>query len=303
MNEKVFKITEHIDPTRLDVVLTHALSATRNHVRNLIDKGLVFVGGAPAKQNKLVKYGDEIRVVLPPPEKLDAEAEDISLDILYEDDYLAVINKPQNMTVHPSGKNTSGTLVNALLYHIGNLSGINGVLRPGIVHRLDKDTSGLLVVAKEDYTHVRLQEQLKNKTCRRVYLALVEGVVKEDSGTVEKPLARDKNDRKKIAVSESGRKARTDWRVVERFKENTLIEFSLSTGRTHQIRVHAKYMGHPVVGDKTYGYKNQRFNLVGQLLHARELEFIHPRTEGKMTFTAPLPDYFEKTLEILRKKS
>lgn len=303
MEEKIYKITEHIEPVRLDIFLAHTASATRNHIRNLIDQGAVTVNGKEAKQNRLLKYGDEIRMTVPEPQKSDADAEDIALNIVFEDNWLAVINKPQNMTVHPSGKNNSGTLVNALLYHIGNLSGINGVLRPGIVHRLDKDTSGLLVVAKEDYTHVKLSEQLKNKTCRRIYYALCEGVIKEDKGTVEKALARDKSDRKKIAVTENGRAAKTDFEVVERFKEYTLVKFSLSTGRTHQIRVHAKYLGHPIVGDKTYGYKNQKFSLAGQLLHAGELEFVHPRTNGRMNFTAPLPEYFEKILAILRQKT
>ena len=208
------------------------------------------------------------------------------------------------MTVHAGNGNTEGTLVNALLYRLDSLSGINGAIRPGIVHRIDKDTSGLLVVAKNDRAHVSLSRQIAEKTCRREYLALLEGVVKEESGHIATDIGRNHADRLQMAVlpAGKGKRAETDFFVEERFRENTLVRFSLKTGRTHQIRVHAKYMGHPVVGDKTYGYKKQRFALDGQLLHAFRLELTHPTTGERMTFTAPLPDYFERVLEILRRE-
>ena len=211
-----------------------------------------------------------------------------------------VVNKPQGVVVHPCSSTKSGTLVNGLLYRIKNLSGINGVLRPGIVHRLDKETSGLLVVAKNDKAHISLAKQIKDKTCKRNYLAILEGNLKEDSGEIKTYIARDKKDRKKMAVSDSGREAITDYKVLERFKNACFVEFSLKTGRTHQIRVHAKYLGHPIIGDKVYGKEVK--GLEGQLLHAYRLTFIHPTTLKEMTFEAPLPDYFENYLKKLRKQ-
>ncbi len=233
-----------------------------------------------------------------------ASAEDIPLDIVYEDDDLAVVNKAQGMTVHAGAGNFEGTLVNALLFRLNNLSGVGGALRPGIVHRIDKDTSGLLVVAKNDRAHLSLSEQIKEKTCRREYYALLEGVLKRDGGTISTDLGRDPKDRLKMAVLPAGRgkEAVTDYIVEERFRDNTLARFLLHTGRTHQIRVHAKYLGHPVVGDKTYGYKKQRFALEGQLLHAFRLEFTHPTSGERMCFSAPLPDYFERVLTVLRRE-
>ena len=233
---------------------------------------------------------------------MDIPAQNIPLDIVYQDADLAVINKPQGMVVHPANGVNTNTLVNALLYHIKDLSGINGVLRPGIVHRLDKDTSGLLVIAKNDFAHVELQRQIQAKECRRIYLALLEGVVKQDAGQIDKPIGRSKADRKKMDIVSDGRNAVTNYEVLTRYENYTLMRFELKTGRTHQIRVHAKYMQHPVVGDKTYGYKNCRFALDGQLLHAETLMFTHPTTGKQMSFTVALPDYFKRVLHSLQNK-
>ena len=300
MEKKKFQVTDS-DGIRVDVFLAEKLSFTRSRVKNLCDDGLLFVNGKVSKSNKLLKINDLVEITIPENKNLDLEPENIELDIIYQDNDVAVINKPQGMTVH-SGNGTNGsTLVNALLYHLDNLSGINGVIRPGIVHRIDKNTSGLLVVAKNDAAHVALAKQLEDKTCSRIYLALLEGVVKEDSGRISTFIGRNPKDRTKMAVLSDGRDAITDFKVLERFENHTLCQFSLKTGRTHQIRVHAKYMGHPIVGDKEYGYKNQKFNLEGQLLHAAELKFVHPTTKKLMKFNAPLPDYFEKILKRVKK--
>ena len=243
---------------------------------------------------------------MPDPEPVGAQAQDIPLDIVYEDDSLLVINKPRGMVVHPAAGNYDGTLVNALLAHCGSsLSTINGVIRPGIVHRLDKDTTGLLVAAKGDAAHLALSEQLKTRTLKRRYFALVHSNIKEDGGTVDKNLKRSPSDRKKIAVCTAGegRSAVTHYSVLERFGRYTYINCDLDTGRTHQIRVHMRWLGHPIVGDKTYGVKNEEFNLVGQLLHAGKIGFIHPKSREYMEFTVPLPEDFEKVLTVLRNKS
>ncbi len=287
---------------RVDVFLSEKTELTRSAVKKLADAGRIRIGGTPVKAGAVTRAGQRVSVEIPDPVPIAARAEDIPIEIVYEDDDLAVVNKAQGMTVHAGNGNLEGTLVNALLFRLKNLSGINGELRPGIVHRIDKDTSGLLVVAKNDRAHLSLSEQIKDKTCRREYLALLEGVVKEDTGTVVTQIGRSPKDRLKMAVlpAGQGRRAETDFFVEERFARNTLVRFSLKTGRTHQIRVHAKYMGHPVVGDRTYGYKNQRFDLEGQLLHAFRLELTHPSTGERMTFEAPLPDYFERVLGIVR---
>ena len=231
-------------------------------------------------------------------------AEEIPLDIIFEDDCLLVINKPRGMVVHPAAGNYAGTLVNALLYHCGDsLSEIGGVLRPGIVHRIDKDTTGLLIVAKGDYAHRHLSEQLKTRSLSRTYFALVHGNIKEDTGTVDKPIDRDVHDRKKMAIAKTGgREAVTHYEVLERFGQYTLVKCKLQTGRTHQIRVHMKSLGHPLVGDKTYGIKKEAFDLEGQLLHAGAIGFIHPKSETEMAFSVPLPEDFERVLQILRNR-
>ncbi len=289
---------------RVDVFLSEKSALTRSAIKKLADEGKVFVNGSPVKAGYALKTGDRVEMQLSAPKPIRAKPEDIPVNVVYEDGDFAVIDKPQGMTVHAGNGNVTGTLVNALLFRLDRLSGINGELRPGIVHRIDKDTSGLLVVAKNDKAHLSLSRQIAEKTCRREYLALVEGVLKEDSGTIVTQIGRNPGNRLQMAVlpSGKGRRAETDFYAEERFPRNTLVRFSLKTGRTHQIRVHAKYMGHPVVGDKTYGYRKQRFPLNGQLLHAFRLELTHPSTGERMIFTAPLPDYFERVLEILRKE-
>lgn len=289
---------------RADVFLSENLQSTRSAVKKLFQGG-VTINGKPAKPSLAVNIGDEICVTLPDAVEYAAKPEDIPLDIVYEDDDIAVVNKPQGMTVHMGNGNIDGTLVNALLYRLDKLSGINGVIRPGIVHRIDKDTSGLLVVAKNDAAHLSLSKQIEEKTCKRTYLALLEGNLKEDSGTVTTYIGRDPSDRVKMAVvpPEKGKLAITDFEVLKRYGEGyTLCKFDLRTGRTHQIRVHAKYLCHPVVGDPVYGIKKQRFKLNGQLLHAWKLKLVHPRTGKEMEFEAPLPDYFVNILDKLTQK-
>ena len=297
---KVFNVESNKTGERLDVFLQNELPLfSRSHIKNMIENDCVFVNSKKVKSGYKLKEDDKIDVTIKEPEKISTEEEDIPFDIVYEDDDVVVVNKPQGLVVHPCASTKSGTLVNGLLHRIKNLSGINGVLRPGIVHRLDKDTSGLLVVAKNDKAHIALQEQIKNKTCKRIYLAVLEGNLKDDSGEIITKIARDKKDRKKMAVADVGREAITDYKVLEHFKNASLVMFSLKTGRTHQIRVHCKYLGHPIVGDKLYGKEVKGLN--GQLLHAVRLSFIHPTTKEEMTFEAPLPEYFEKYLEKLRK--
>ena len=287
---------------RADIYLSQCLrEMTRSAVKKLFEGGLVTVNGRVAKPSQGISEGDVLVCSLPDPVEIAARPEDIPLDIVYEDDDIAVVNKQQGLTVHVGNGNADGTLVNALLFRLKNLSGVGGALRPGIVHRIDKNTSGLLVVAKNDFAHVALAKQIEQKTCARRYLALLEGNLKNDSGTVVTCIGRDPKDRVKMAVvpSGKGKTAITDYRVEQRAGGYTLCMFSLHTGRTHQIRVHAKYLGHPVVGDDVYGIKKQRFALNGQLLHACRLELDHPRTGERMSFTAPLPDYFVNVLKKL----
>ena len=293
---------------RLDVFLSEQTEEfTRSRLKKLIEGGQVRIDGVVAKKcGDTVKAGQEVTLEVPMPVSMDARPENIPLDILYQDSDLAVINKPKGMTVHAGSGNSDGTLVNALLYALDSLSGIGGVLRPGIVHRIDKDTTGLLVVAKNDQAHVSLAKQIAEKTCRRVYYALLEGNVKEESGRIVTEIARHKTERKEMAVVRDGegKIAITDYECVAHFGADfTLCKFTLQTGRTHQIRVHAKYMGHPVVGDPVYGFKKQKLSVEdGQLLHAHTLSFTHPRTGEEMTFSAPLPTTFAQVLEKLNKK-
>lgn len=287
---------------RLDVFLSEKLDKTRSAVKKLVDDGVITVNGNKVKAGRTLKIGEEISVNIPDPVKLDLEAENIPLDIIYQDKDIAIINKPQGMTVHAGNGTHGSTLVNALLYHLDSLSGINGVIRPGIVHRIDKDTSGLLVVAKNDAAHLSLSEQIKNKTCHRIYLALLEGTVKQNDGVIDTFIGRSDKNRTMMAVKDSGRRAVTHFKVLKRYKEFTFAEFRLETGRTHQIRVHCKYIGHPIVGDPVYGYEKQKFKLNGQLLHAWKLELTHPSTGERMSFEAPLPDYFQAVLQKLDKQ-
>ncbi len=291
---KTFEIDQIVG--RLDVFLLQKFpDFSRSHIKNLIENGKVLVDGKVVKAGLALKSGMKVSVDIQEPEKISTEAEDVDFEIVYQDEDLAVINKPQGLVVHPCSSTKSGTLVNGLLFKIKDLSGINGELRPGIVHRLDKDTSGLLLIAKNDMAHVSLAEQIKNKTCHRNYLALLEGNPKDDTGRIETYIKRDPKDRKKMSVQSSGRVAITDYKVLKRFEKTCLVEFMLQTGRTHQIRVHAKHLNHPVVGDKLYGHEVKGLN--GQLLHAYKISFTHPRTQQEMTFEVNLPDYFEEYLK------
>ena len=288
---------------RLDVFLAKETGASRSNIKTVVESDGVCVNGIMRKKSGFeLKEGDEVEFTLPEPKTLDVEPNsEIKLNIVYEDEHFAVINKPQGMVVHPaSSYQKNDTLVNALLADLDKLSSINGVIRPGIVHRLDKDTSGLIVVAKTDEAHKSLASQIEKKTARRIYFGLCDGNFKEDNGTIDAPIARNKRDRKKMGIDPDGRRAVTHYTVLERFGKYTLVRFELETGRTHQIRVHSSHIHHPIVGDEVYGgstalYKN------GQLLHARQLVLTHPISGERMTFEAELPEYFENVLEKLRK--
>ena len=301
MDSQRLTVTEEHKGERLDKVLSVLQEEwSRSQVQQWIKEGNILVNGKQIKANYKCQINDEIEVTPSEPEELDVVAENIPLDIYYEDADVIVVNKPKGMVVHPAAGHGSGTLVNALMFHCKDLSGINGVMRPGIVHRIDKDTSGLLMVAKNDYAHERLVKQLTEKTVTRKYKALVHGVIPHDAGTVDAPIGRDKRDRQSMTVTdENSRHAVTHFHVLERFKDFTFIECQLETGRTHQIRVHMKYIGYPLAGDPKYGPRKTP-DLNGQALHAAVLGFIHPRTEEYLEFEAPLPDYFVEFLETLR---
>lgn len=288
---------------RIDVFLNDEFEEmSRSALQKLIEKGNITVNDKTINKNYKLKENDIVKVDIPEPVELNIEPENIPLDILYEDDDLIVINKPQNMVVHPAPGHYTGTLVNGLMYHCGdNLSGINGVMRPGIVHRIDKDTSGILVIAKSDLAHKGLSEQLAEHSMKRIYNAIVYNNIKDDEGTVSTNIGRSQNDRKKMAVlNQGGRHAVTHYKVIERMGKFNLVELKLETGRTHQIRVHMSHIGHPLLGDPVYGPKKQIFNLEGQVLHAKVLGFIHPRTGEYMEFSTELPEYFEKLIIKLK---
>lgn len=298
---EILIITENEAGQRADVVLAAMLELTRSNMQKLLDEGRAVKGTKVIKSNYKVKLGDEIIVTLPEPQPLDVQPENIPLDIIYEDEDVVVVNKARGMVVHPAAGNYSGTLVNALLYHCKNLSGINGVIRPGIVHRLDKDTSGIMICAKNDAAHVSLSEQIQSKTAQRTYLAVVRGNIKTDSGVIETQISRDKDDRKKMAVvKEGGRNAITEYEVVERFGKYTIVKCKLKTGRTHQIRVHMEYLGYPLVGDPKYSPMKTPFSINGQALHSLTLAFDHPRTGERMEFEAKLPEDLHKIVTRLR---
>ncbi len=288
---------------RLDAFIASETSFSRSAVQRMIENGDVLLNMKEVPSKAKVKPGDEVSVTPPLPEITDILPQDIPLDIVYQDADIAVINKPKGMVVHPAAGNPDGTLVNAIMYHIKDLSGIGGEVRPGIVHRIDRMTSGLLVIAKNDNAHVFLSDQLKTHAVSRVYYALCEGNFREDSGTVDAPIARHRTDRKKMAVDPNGRNAVTHWRVLERFGDMTLLRVELETGRTHQIRVHMAYIKHPIVGDEVYGHAKNSLGIVGQALHAGELRLTHPATGEEMVFTAPLPEEFANALEKLRKRN
>ena len=286
--------------TRADVFLAVKLGVSRSNMQKLLEDGRVKRGEKIIKANYKVRAGEMFVVDIPEPEPIEAVPENIPLDIIYEDDDVAVLNKARGMVVHPAPGNYTGTLVNALLYHCSNLSGINSAIRPGIVHRLDKDTSGIMIVAKNDAAHISLSQQIQSKNAVRTYLAVVRGNIKTDSGTIETQIARDKTDRKKMAVvKEGGRDAITDYEVLERFGKYTLVRCKLRTGRTHQIRVHMEYLGYPLVGDPKYSPMKTPFGIKGQALHSHTLEFTHPRTGERMKFEAPLPEDMHKIITRL----
>ncbi len=293
MTTETILLIAETEASRIDAYLAANTDLTRSKIQKLIKDDAVALNGKACKASSAVCAGDSIRILVPETDgdRL-PEPENIPLDVVYEDDDLAVINKPKGMVVHPAPGNPSGTLVNALLYRFQTLSGAGGEIRPGIVHRIDRMTSGLLVVAKNDFAHEALARQFADHTAHREYLCLVHGNLKEDSGTVDAPIGRHKTDRKRMAVTEDGRRAVTHWHVLERFGTETLLDVRLETGRTHQIRVHMAYIKHPILGDEVYGSPAPKLGLNGQALHGYRLTFSHPRTGETMPFTAPLPDDF-----------
>ena len=300
MKEYTLTVEEYFENDRIDRYVCDALADfSRSYIQKLIGSGDVTADGRSVKSSYRVKTGDRIRVITPDSVIPDIIAEDIPLDILYEDDDVLVVNKPKGMVVHPAPGNPDGTLVNALLYHFKNLSSIGGAIRPGIVHRIDRDTSGLLVVAKNDFAHEKLAVQFAEHTARRSYVCLVHGNFKEDSGTIDAPIGRHPVDRKRMAVVKDGRRAVTHWSVLERYGDATFLHVELETGRTHQIRVHMAYAKHPILGDAVYGSTAPQLGLYSQTLHGYRLTFVHPRTEERMTFTAPLPEDFLTALKRL----
>ncbi len=289
---------------RVDQFLTEAAPAlTRSAAQRLLEEDRVLLGGVPVRKNRKTAAGETYVVLLPDPEPTQAEAEDIPLDIVYEDDDVIVVNKPVGMVVHPAPGHPDGTLVNALLHHCaGSLSGINGQLRPGIVHRIDRDTSGLVIAAKNDAAHLALAAQLEDHSLYREYHAVAVGTLREDEGTVDAPIARHRTDRKKMAVAPEGRRAVTHWQVLARYSGYTYLKCLLETGRTHQIRVHLASIGHPLLGDTVYGAKKPVPGLAGQCLFAKKLTFTHPRTLERITVECPAPDWFRAVLERLEKR-
>ncbi len=298
----VIQLTADTPNERADQFLARSVEGlTRSSAQKLMEQGMVTQGGKKLKKNSRLSAGDVVEVSLPEPEPLDVVAQDIPLNIVYEDEDVVVVNKEVGMVVHPAPGHPDGTLVNALLYHCGeSLSGINGVLRPGIVHRIDRDTSGLIIVAKNDAAHVSLAEQLQDHTLARTYECIVIGNLREDSGTVDAPIARHHTDRKKMAIVPDGKRAVTHWTVLGRYNGYTHVQCRLETGRTHQIRVHMAYLRHPVLGDTVYGASKPYPGLAGQCLHARKLRFIHPSTREPVEVECPLPEYFVKVLNKLK---
>lgn len=305
MERKHLTVAPEEETLRLDVLLSRRVEGlTRSAAQRLLEEGKVSLQGRPLKKNHRLRAGEELELCLPDPVPTDARPQDIPLDIVYEDADVAVVNKPRGMVVHPAPGNPDGTLVNALLAHCGqSLSGVGGAIRPGIVHRIDKDTSGLLIIAKNDRAHLALSAQLKDHTLSRVYEAVAIGSLKEDRGTVDAPIGRSLRDRKKMAVVPDGRRAVTHYEVLARYPGYTHLRCQLETGRTHQIRVHMAYLGHPLAGDPVYGPQNDPERLGGQCLHARELTFVHPTTGQTVHLTCPLPDWFSDFLNRLEKRA
>lgn len=301
MENIVFTAPPEFAGERMDKIIADCCDdISRSYAAKLCEDGMVLADEKTVSKKYKIKGGEKIEITMPEPIEAEAKPENIPLDIVYEDKDIIIVNKPQGMVVHPAAGNESGTLVNGLLWHCGKeLSAINGVVRPGIVHRIDKDTSGLLIAAKNNEAHLSLAEQWQSSKPLRKYIALVNGNIRDESGTIKKPIARHPSDRKKMAVVQGGREAITHFRVLERYGQYTLVECTLETGRTHQIRVHMASLGHSIVGDKTYGIKKEKFNLDGQLLHAQTIGFIHPSTRERMEFTSQIPDYFQNILNKL----
>ena len=303
MEEIKLKILEEKDlGLRIDKYLSEILEGkSRSFIQGLIDSNSILVNEKSVKSNYKLKINDEIEIKMPKPTELEVKAEKMDLDIIYEDKDIVVVNKEKGIVVHPAPGNYTGTLVNGLLYHCKDLSGINGVIRPGIVHRIDKDTSGVLVIAKNDEAHNKLAVQFKDHSIKREYYALVEGKFSKEEGTIDKPLGRNKRDRLKMAIVSDGKRAVTHYKVLEQYNNNTsLVKCILETGRTHQIRVHMASINHPLVGDEVYGSKKQKLKISGQVLHAKTLGFIHPTNNKYIEFDSELPGYYKEVLEKLR---
>lgn len=299
--DNIFIVDESTDHIRIDKYLNELLpDQSRSYIQKLLKDGHILVNNSIIKPNYKVKADDRIQIDIPEPIEANIEAENILLDIIYEDNDVLIVNKPKEMVVHPAPGNYSGTLVNALMYHCKNsLSNINGVLRPGIVHRIDKNTTGCLIVCKNDQSHNFVADQLSEHSINRIYVGIVCGVLKDDEGTIDAPIGRNKRDRKLMSVNEDGKRAITHYKVLKRFRDYTLVQFKLETGRTHQIRVHMAHINHPLLGDDQYGRQKCKFNLTGQCLHAKTIGFIHPSTKEYVEFEVDEPEYFKHLLDIL----
>ena len=299
--DNIFIVDESTDHIRIDKYLNELLpDQSRSYIQKLLKDGHILVNNSIIKPNYKVKADDRIQIDIPEPIEANIEAENILLDIIYEDNDVLIVNKPKEMVVHPAPGNYSGTLVNALMYHCKNsLSNINGVLRPGIVHRIDKNTTGCLIVCKNDQSHNFVADQLSEHSINRIYVGIVCGVLKDDEGTIDAPIGRNKRDRKLMSVNEDGKRAITHYKVLKRFRDYTLVQFKLETGRTHQIRVHMAHINHPLLGDDQYGRQKCKFNLTGQCLHAKTIGFIHPSTKDYIEFEVDEPEYFKHLLDIL----
>ncbi len=302
MEKKDYIITEEFAGVRLDKAISiKDNSISRASVQRMIDEELVLVNGKKTKASYKISVGDTVTIIKEELKEVEIKAEDIPLDVIYEDNDILVVNKQKGLVVHPGNGNPDGTLVNAIMAKCkDSLSGIGGEIRPGIVHRIDKDTSGLLIIAKHDKAHINVSEQIKNHEVKKTYIALVRGRVKENEATIDMPIARSTKDRTKMAVSKNGKNAVTHIKVLERFNDYTLLEVNIETGRTHQIRVHMSQIGYPIVGDYVYSNGRNPFGVEGQMLHSQKLEFVHPISGKKMNLEAPLPEYFEKVLKVLR---
>lgn len=304
MEEKIYKISEELVGLRLDKAISMKdETISRAAVQRLIEEENILVNGKKTKASYKLNLNDEVSIKKEEPKELEIKAEDIPLDIVYEDKDIIIVNKQKGLVVHPGNGNPDGTLVNAIMnYCKDSLSGIGGAIRPGIVHRIDKDTSGLLIIAKNDEAHIALSNQIKNHEVKKTYIALVRGIVSSNQATIDMPIARSNKDRTKMAVSKNGKNAITHFKVIERFKNYTLLEVNIETGRTHQIRVHLSQIGYPLVGDYVYSNGKNAFGIEGQMLHSYRLEFIHPITKKKMNLEAKIPEYFEDVLVFLRKE-